>query len=116
MPTRLQSIMQNAPLPQTSHGLISDDILTEEVGGKTWCIGVISKIRRETEIWAGKIPVPAVVKKHVSKKDAAFIAAAYAIPLPGTAFCAAIIIAAKLGIRHLRNRLKPALTINASNG
>jgi len=58
---------------------------------------------------AGRIPVPAAFAKHLSKKDLAFIAAAYAIPLPGTALFAAAIVGSRLGCGHLRSRLKPRL-------
>lgn len=63
-----------------------------------------------------KIPVPAGIKKHLSKKDVALIAAAYAIPLPGTALFAAVIVAGMHGFGHMRNRLKPQLALDAGNG
>ena len=59
---------------------------------------------RKTAVAVGNIPVPAVIRKHVSKKDAAFIAAAYAIPLPGTGLIAAMIVGGKLAVRHRRSR------------
>jgi hypothetical protein len=80
------------------------------------CIQVAQIALRKADEVTKKVPVPAVVRKHLSKKDMAFIAAAYAIPLPGTALFAAAIVGSNHGCRHLRSRLKPRLTVNASNG
>lgn len=80
------------------------------------CVQVAQVALRKAGKFAGKVPVPAVVKKHVSKKDMTFIAAAYAIPLPGTALFAAAIVGTKLGCRHLHSRLNPKFTVDASNG
>jgi hypothetical protein len=66
--------------------------------------------------FARKIPVPAAIKRNLTKADIAFIAAAYAIPLPGTALFAAALVGSKHGCRHLRNRFKYGLILNASNG
>jgi len=80
------------------------------------CVQVAQVALRKAGEVTKKVPVPAVVKKHLSKKDLAFIAFAYAIPLPGTALFAAAIVGSKLVCRQLRSRLKPRLMVNASNG
>lgn len=79
--------------------------------------GQVSQVAlRKAGDFTRTIPVPAIVRKHVSKRDAAFIAAAYAIPLPGTALIAAAIVGSKLGYRHWRGRLQRDAAVNAFNG
>ncbi|MCB8876070.1 hypothetical protein [Acidisoma silvae] len=76
----------------------------EQKNAFSTCVKFAQTTIRQASAVIGTVPVPAVVKKHVSKKDAAFIAAAYAIPLPGTGLLAAIIVAGKLAVRHRRSR------------
>jgi hypothetical protein len=78
------------------------------------CAQVMQGAFRKADEFTKKIPVPSIVKKNLSKADVAFIAAAYAIPLPGTALFAAAMIGSKHGCRHLRNRLKPKPIVDAS--
>jgi hypothetical protein len=81
----------------------------------TW-VQVSQGALRKAGDFTRTIPVPAIVRKHVSKRDAAFIAAAYAIPLPGTALIAAAIVGSRLGYRHWRGRLQRDAAVNAFNG
>ena len=60
--------------------------------------------QQRAERLSASIPVPASVRRHVSKRDATFIAAAYAIPLPGTALVAAILVGLKIAARQMRLR------------
>ncbi|GAB0118977.1 hypothetical protein Acid7E03_30490 [Acidisoma sp. 7E03] len=53
---------------------------------------------------AERLPMPALLRRHLSKGEAAFILAAYAIPLPGTGLVAAAIVGGKIGCRHLHSR------------
>ena len=46
--------------------------------------------------------MPGWLKRNLSKRETAFIAAAYAIPLPGTALIAALLV----GLRRLFRRLR----------
>ncbi len=80
-----------------------------------WVLVTQTAMRKAGDV-IDKIPVPAAIRRHVSRKDAAFIAAAYAIPLPGTGLVAAAIVGSKLGYRHWRGRLKRDATVNAYNG
>jgi hypothetical protein len=80
------------------------------------CIEVTRSALRKADEFTKKVPLPAIVKQHISKKDAAFIAAAYAIPLPGTGLFAAAIVGGKLSCRLLRSRLKCRPTVDTSNG
>jgi hypothetical protein len=58
--------------------------------------------------FAANVPLPATVRKSLSKGDFAFIVAACAIPLPGTGLLAAAIVVGRLGCKHLRRLLRPA--------
>lgn len=62
-----------------------------------------------------RIPLPAGLRRHISRGDAAFIAAAYAIPLPGTALFAALLVALKLGIRRALRRSAARRLAEAAN-
>jgi len=64
----------------------------------------------------GRLPGLAAARRHLSRKDLAFIAAAYAIPLPGTALFAAMIVGSRLGCGHLRRHLRPRLNAGGLNG
>lgn len=48
-----------------------------------------------------RIPLPAIVRRNITRGDAAFIAAAYMIPLPGTALLAALVVGLRHAIRNL---------------
>jgi hypothetical protein len=80
------------------------------------CPQVTREAFHEVREFTKKLPVPSIVKKNLTKADIAFIAAAYAIPLPGTALFAAAIVGSKYGCRHFRNRFKPRLIMDTSNG
>ena len=80
------------------------------------CAQLMQGAFRKAEDFTRKLPIPSIVRKNLSRKDVAFIAAAYAIPLPGTALFAAAMVGSKHGCRHLRNRLKSKPMVNTSNG
>ncbi|MCQ8278025.1 hypothetical protein NFI95_06145 [Acetobacteraceae bacterium KSS8] len=50
------------------------------------------------------LPMPDWLKRNLSRREAAFIAAAYAIPLPGTALIAALLVGGRRLFRRLRRR------------
>lgn len=102
-----------APVTGASDGVA---IYTKKNRFTAVCDELVKVALRKAHELTEKIPVPAVARKHLSRKDVAFIAAAYAIPLPGTALFAAAIVASKLACRQLRLRLNPGFTIDASNG
>jgi len=65
---------------------------------------------------AERLPLPALLRRHLSKGDAAFILAAYAIPLPGTGLVAAALVGGKLGCRHLHGRWTRRIATRAYGG
>jgi hypothetical protein len=111
---RLLLIRKSALSRRMSSGESGTEAYRTKNSFSTGCVRIINVALRRADELAQKIPVPDVLKKHLSQKDAAFIAVASAIPVPGTGLFAALIVGGKFSYKFLRNSSDHRPTVDAS--